>query len=171
MASWPLAGLRLGHSLIPLADPVEVAESPLIALAETCERHVRYSRDDIAAFARMTGDSNPVHHDAQAAQRARHGEIIASGQQTTALMIGLAASYFSRADDGHPRELLCLNFNFSFKAPVFAEQDLLLRWRVASVEWNVKLGGWLAHVDGTAGVAHAAPAVVGRGTLLVKAAA
>ncbi|MFX8051614.1 MaoC family dehydratase, partial [Acinetobacter baumannii] len=85
---------------------------------------------------RLTGDTNPLHHDVQAAQRARHGEIIASGQQTTALMIGLAASHFSRADDGHARELLCLNFNFAFKAPVFAEQELVLHWRVASVEWN-----------------------------------
>jgi acyl dehydratase len=157
--------------MITRSPAVEVMDAALIAVAETCERQVRYSRDDIAAFARMTGDTNPLHHDTVAAQRARHGEIIASGQQTTALMIGLAASYFSRADDGHTRELLCLNFNFAFKAPVFAEQDLLLRWRVASVEWNAKLGGWLAHVDGTAGVLHAAPAVVGRGTLLVKAAA
>jgi acyl dehydratase len=149
---------------------VTLTDAPLIAVADACERAVRYTREDIAAFARLTGDTNPIHHDAQAAQRARHGEIIASGQQTTALMIGLAASHFSRADDGRPRELLCLNFNFAFKAPVFAEQDLLLRWRVASVEWNATLGGWLAHADGTAGVPHAAPAVVGRGTLLVKAA-
>ena len=33
-------------------------ESPLIAVAETCVRQVRWHRDDIAAFARPTGDSN-----------------------------------------------------------------------------------------------------------------
>jgi acyl dehydratase len=144
----------------PLALPVTVGEH--------CERTVRYSRDDIAAFARLTGDSNPLHHDMQAAQRARHGEIIASGQQTTALLIGLAASHFSRPDPGFGREVLCLNFNFSFKAPVFAEQTLLLSWRVASIDWHEQLGGWLSQVDGRAAVAHGAPAVVGRGTLLVK---
>ena len=85
-------------------------------------------------------------------------------------MIGLAASHFSRADDGHARELLCLNFNFAFKAPVFAEQELVLHWRVASVEWNAALGGWLAHIDGNATVRCAHPCVVGRGTLLVRAA-
>lgn len=141
----------------------------LIRVGETCERSVRFTRDDIATFARLTGDTNPLHHDVQAAQRARHGEIIASGQQTTAQMMGLVASHFSRSDDGLARELLCLNFNFSLKAPVFAEQDLLLHWRVTNVEWNGTLGGWLGHVDGWATVRNAHPCVVGRGTLLVKA--
>ncbi|KQW46198.1 MULTISPECIES: MaoC family dehydratase [unclassified Roseateles] len=149
-----------------------VAEAPtttaLIRVGDSCERVVRFTREDIATFARLTGDTNPLHHDVQAAQRARHGEIIASGQQTTAQMIGLVASHFSRSDDGLERELLCLNFNFAFKAPVFAEQELVLHWRVASVEWNNSLGGWLAHLDGRATVRNAHPCVVGRGTLLVK---
>ncbi|MEO6281274.1 MaoC family dehydratase [Roseateles sp.] len=147
---------------------VEIESPPLVRVGETCERIVRFTREDIATFARVTGDTNPLHYDVQAAQRARHGEIIASGQQTTAMMIGLAASHFSRSDDGQERELLCLNFNFSFKAPVFAEQDLVLHWHVASVEWNATLGGWLFHVDGRAMVRHAHPCVIGRGTLLVK---
>ncbi|MFN3861233.1 MAG: MaoC family dehydratase [Roseateles sp.] len=146
----------------------DLTTTPLISVGETCERRVRFTREDIARFAQLTGDTNPLHHDVQAAQRARHGEIIASGQHTTALMIGLAASHFSRNDDGQQRELLCLNFNFAFKAPVFAEQELVLSWRVAGIEWNAKLGGWLAHVDGRATVCHAPPSVVGRGTLLVK---
>lgn len=147
----------------------EAEATMLIRVGETCERHIRYTREDIATFARLTGDSNPLHHDVQAARRARHGEIIASGQQTTALMIGLAASHFSRSDDGLQRELLCLNFNFAFKAPVFAEQELLLHWHVASVEWSESLSGWVAHVDGRATVGGGQPSVIGRGTLLVKA--
>jgi acyl dehydratase len=146
----------------------DAQSTSLIRVGETCERLIRFTREDIATFARLTGDTNPLHFDVQAAQRARHGEIIASGQQTTAQMIGLVASHFSRSDDGQERELLCLNFNFAFKAPVFAEQDLVLHWRVASVEWNATLDGWLAHVDGRATVRHAHPCVVGRGTLLVK---
>jgi acyl dehydratase len=146
----------------------ENRSTTLIRVGETCERVIRFTRDDIATFARLTGDTNPLHFDVQAAQRARHGEIIASGQQTTAQMIGLVASHFSRNDDGIERELLCLNFNFAFKAPVFAEQDLLLSWRVASVEWNATLDGWLAHADGRAMVPHSHPCVIGRGTLLVK---
>lgn len=152
-------------------DSTSAEAQRLILVGESCERIIRFSREDIATFAHITGDTNPLHHDAQAAQRARHGEIIASGQQTTAMMIGLVASYFSRSDDGVDRELLCLNFNFAFKAPVFAEQELVLHWRVGNVEWNNTLGGWLAHVDGQATVRHAHPCVIGRGTLLVKGAA
>lgn len=148
----------------------KLSRPPLVVAGESCSRQLRLSRDDIATFARLSGDSNPLHHDAMAAQRARHGEIIASGQHSTALLIGLASSYFSRPGDGFGRELLCLNFNFSFKAPVFADQLLELSWHVASVEWNATLGGLLAQVNGRAAVRHSRPAVVGRGTLLVKAA-
>ncbi|MBL8353049.1 MAG: MaoC family dehydratase [Burkholderiaceae bacterium] len=129
---------------------------------------MRFSREDIAAFARLSGNDNPLHHDRQAAQRARHGEIIASGEQITAQMIGLASTHFSRPDGDRPRELLCLNFNFAFKAPVFAEQTIELAWRVVSTEPHAALGGLLVQIDGKAAVRGAAPAVVARGTLLVK---
>ncbi len=141
---------------------------PLVQAGDSCSRDVRFSREDIATFARLSGDSNPLHHDQQAAQRARHGEIIASGEHTTAMLIGLASSFFSQPDAHGPREVLCLNFNFAFKAPVFAEQAIELSWKVASVEPNLRLGGLLVQMDGKAAVRHANPAVVGRGTLLIK---
>ncbi len=141
---------------------------PLVQQGDTCSRSVRFSREDIATFARLSGDSNPLHHDQQAAQRARHGEIIASGEHTTAMLIGLASSHFSQPDAHGPREVLCLNFNFAFKAPVFAEQAIELGWKVASVEPHARLGGLLVHLDGKAAVRHASPSVVGRGTLLIK---
>jgi acyl dehydratase len=148
--------------------PTEPA-APAVKVGDRCSRSVRYSRDDIASFARLSGNSNPLHHDSQAAQRARHGEIIASGEQTIALMIGLASTHFALPDGDAPREVLCLNFNFAFKAPVFAEQAIELSWRVATVEPHARLGGLLVHLDGQAAVRGATPAVVGRGTLLVKA--
>ena len=143
---------------------------PLVQPGDTCCRSVRFSRDEIATFARLSGDSNPLHHDQLAAQRARHGEIIASGEHTTAVLIGLASSHFSQPDAHGAREVLCLNFNFAFKAPVFAEQAIELSWKVASVEPHPRLGGMLVHLDGKAAVRHANPSVVGRGTLLIKSA-
>jgi len=143
---------------------------PLVQQGDACSRSVRFSREDIATFACISGDSNPLHHDQQAAQRARHGEIIASGEHTTALLIGLASAHFSLADASGPREVLCLNFNFAFKAPVFAEQTIELSWKVASVEPNTRLGGLLVQLDGKAAVRYTTPAVVGRGTLLIKTA-
>jgi acyl dehydratase len=148
-----------------------LAALPLVQPGDTCSRSVRFSREDIASFARLSGDSNPLHHDQQAAQRALHGEIIASAEHTTAMLIGLASSHFSRPDAHGAREVLCLNFNFAFKAPVFAEQAIELGWKVASVEPHPRLGGLLVHLDGKAAVRHAPPSVVGRGTLLIKSGA
>lgn len=150
------------------AQPAQAARTPLAVAGESCSRSVRLSRQDIATFAQLSGDSNPLHHDARAAQRARHGEIIVSGQHSTSLLIGLVSSHFSRPDAAFGRELLWLNVNFAFKAPLFAEQLVELQWRVASLEWHAKLAGLLAHVDGRAGVHHTRPAVVGRGVLLLR---
>ena len=142
-------------------------DTPLIRVGERVEARFRFTREQIVEFARLTGDVNPLHHDRQAAERASFGEIIASGQQTTSQMIGLIASHFSRRDDGVPREVLCLHFNFVFKAPVFAEQELVIGWRVSEIERSTRRGGFIGHVDGTASVA-GKPCVIGRGTVLVR---
>ncbi len=143
------------------------AITPLIREGETCSRTLRYSREQIIEFARLSGDANPLHHSQQAAQRAHFGEIIASGQQTAAQLMGLLASWFSRHDDGIVRELLLLNFNFAFKLPVFAEQDIRLAWTVAAVESSPRRGGFIAQLHGQAGVAGRS-CVVGRGTILLR---
>ena len=142
----------------------------LVAVGETVSRPVRLSRQDIIDFARLSGDANPLHLDEMVAARARFGEIIASGQHTGALLMGLLATHFSRDDGLIKREMLCLNVNLSFKRPVFAEQEITLRWRVSSLERNDKLGGLVVQLDGGAGVG-AQPAVVARATILVKEAA
>lgn len=142
--------------------------SPPVVVAESCERTLVFSRAAIAEFAKQTGDANPLHFDPEAAARAHHGRIIASGQQTTSNLIGLAATHFARRCERFAREVLCLNFNFAFKAPVFADDPVALSWVVKAVEWHPRLEGWLAHADGKA-VSHARLCVVGRGTLLVKA--
>lgn len=145
----------------------KIAETPLVHVGEEVHAQARYTREQIMQFALLTGDLNPLHHDRQAAERASFGEIIASGQQTSSQLMGLAASHFSRQDDGVPREMLALNFNFAFKAPVFADQVLALAWRVSEVEPNPRRGGFIAHLDGSASVAGKA-CVIGRGTILVR---
>ena len=150
-----------------MPDPVD---TPLIRVGESFRSELRFSREQIEQFARLSGDTNPLHFDRLAAERAHFGEIIASGQHTASHMMGLVASYFSRRDDGVPREMLCLNFNFSFKGPVFAEQAISLSWRVSTIESSRRRGGFIGHVDGRASVAGKV-CVVGRGTVLVTRAA
>lgn len=137
-------------------------------VGERCARTVRFSREEIAAFARLSGDTNPLHLDHQRAMRARHGEIIASGQHVASMLLGLAASHFSRAGEGFIREFLCLNTNFAFQAPVFADQTLELSWTVTEASWHARLGGCLVLAQGQAGVRLSKPAVVARGTFLIK---
>ena len=142
-------------------------ETPLIRVGEQLRTQIRFTREQITQFAVLSGDSNPLHHDRIAAERASFGEIIASGQQTASRMMGLVASHFSRDGDGVVREMLCLNFNFAFKAPVFAEQELHVAWHVSAVDRSTRLGGFIGHLDGTASVG-GRPCVIGRGTVLVR---
>jgi acyl dehydratase len=142
----------------------------LVLAGEKLTRRIRLSRDDIAAFAHLSGDTNPLHVDAQVAQRARFGEIIASGQHTVALLMGLLASHFSRVQGGTARQMIVLNTNFAFKRPVFADQEIGLQWIVSGVEWSARMKGMLAHLDGAAAVALALPSVVARATILLTVA-
>lgn len=147
------------------AVPLEGAP---VRLGEKIGRRIRYTREQISHFARLTLDENPLHHDLEAAREASFGEVIAAGQQTSSVMMGLVATHFSRRDDGIAREMLCLNFNFSYKLPVFAEQEVELSWTVSSIETNRKLAGLLVHLDGVAMLPGRRVAVIGRGTILLR---
>ena len=144
----------------------EAAVATLVRVGERIEHVARYTREEISRFATITLDLNPVHHDRAAALQAGLSDVIASGQQTSALMSGLAASYFSR-DDGIARAMLCLHFNFAYREPIFADSDVTMRWVVSSTEWSASLDGVIAQLEGKATVANAL-AVIARGTVLVR---
>jgi acyl dehydratase len=132
---------------------------------------MHFTRESIAEFARLTGDANPLHTDSDAAARSRHGRVIAAGQHTTSQLIGLAATYFSRgheAESAEHRELLCLNFNFSLKSPLFADETAEFSWVVSSLEWSGRLQGWLVQADGAV-ISTQRLCAVARATLLIKA--
>jgi acyl dehydratase len=145
----------------------EAAIAALVRVGERIEHVVHYTHDEISRFAMLTLDSNPVHHDREAAVRAGMPDVIASGQHTSALMSGLAATHFSRCDDGIARSMLCLHFNFAYREPIFANTDVTMRWVVSSTEWNASLNGVIAQLEGKASIANAL-AVIARGTVLVR---
>jgi len=145
----------------------EAAIAALVQVGESIEHVAHYSAEDISRFAMLTLDANPVHHDREAARAAGLADVIASGQHTSALMSGLAATHFSRASGGVARSMLCLHFNFAYREPIFAGADVTMRWVVSSIEWNASLNGVIAQLEGKASVA-GAPAVIARGTVLVR---
>ena len=145
----------------------EAAIAALVQVGERIEHVAHYTRDEISRFALLTLDSNPLHHDREAAVAAGLPDVIASGQHTSALMSGLAATYFSRAGAGVARSMLCLHFNFAYREPIVAGADVTMRWVVSSTEWNASLNGVIAQLEGKATVANAL-AVIARGTVLVR---
>jgi acyl dehydratase len=149
----------MAESASNIAEALGIAP---VRVGEHFGRTLRYSAAQIAEFARLSLDGNPL-HDGTAAG----GAVIASGQHSAAIMMGLVASHLSRSDDGIGREALCLNFNFSFKAPIHAEQEITMKWLVALIEFNARLDGWIAQLNGTAYSA-GSDCVVARGTVLVR---
>ena len=63
---------------------------------ERFSSEVSLSPAAVVAFANAAGDNNPIHHDPQFAAATRFGRPTASGPHTTALLLALTASHFSK---------------------------------------------------------------------------
>jgi acyl dehydratase len=110
---------------------------------ETFSKRYVFTAEDIAEFAARAGDMNPLHHDAQIAAASRFGGLIASGTQTSALLMGMVADHLSKTHDAAG-----LEFSFRFRRAVPAGTTALLSWRVDAVEPSAKLGGELLSLSG-----------------------
>lgn len=109
----------------------------------TFEKPVRLSVDDISEFAKLSGDLNPLHHNAQLAGAGRFKGIIASGTHSGSLFMG------SVATDLAPGFLtLGLKFELEFRAPVRPDIELLIHWVVKTVEPKPSLAGYVVSVEG-----------------------
>lgn len=113
------------------------------APGDTFSSTVTFTPEEVAAFARMAGDHNPLHHDPAHAARSRYGRLIASGPHTTAILMALTATYFS-ARGG----VVGLEFNFRFQKPVFADETVTLEWVVDSVTPDPTLKGDIIEMTG-----------------------
>lgn len=110
---------------------------------ERFSREVSLSPDSVADYASAVGDTNPVHHDAAIAARSRFGRLIASGTHTTALLLGLTASHYSKRG-----AMLGLEFRVRFRKAIFADERIRLEWLVIKVTKNEKLGGEVVELRG-----------------------
>ena len=130
--------------------------------------HQRFSREItltpelVGAYARAAGDDNPVHHDAEFAATTRYGRLIASGTHTTALLLGLTASHFSKQG-----AMVGLEFWVRFRRPVYADEPIRLEWLVIKVTRNEKLGGAVVELRGRVQGSDGKTAVGAKGRVLV----
>ena len=124
---------------------------------------VTLTLEDAIEYARRAGDGNPIHHDPAYAARTRFGRPIASGAQTTGLLMGLTATHFSRNS-----AMLGLDFWFRFRRPVFADETVRLEWLVVAVRPNARLGGDVVELRGRLRNAAGETAVGAKGRVLVR---
>ena len=145
-----------------------VASAPLAEVGETFTQRARFSIAEIRAFALSVHDHNPLHHDVAAARAAGYRDLIASGTQLGGVFMAMTASHFARPSrDGRARLGLGMGFEIRFRAPVYADEDLDLRWTVTAVEWKPSLAGWIVRLEGDARSASGL-LLSGTGTILVR---
>ena len=123
---------------------------------------VTLTLNDAADYARRAGDGNPIHHDPAYAANTRFGRPIASGAQTTGLLMGLTATHFSRGG-----AMLGLDFWFRFRRPVFADEAVRLEWLVIAVRPAPRLGGDIVELRGRLRNAAGETAVGAKGRVLI----
>lgn len=116
----------------------------------------------VSEYARGVGDTNPIHHDPDFAAATRYGRLIASGTQTTALLMGLTASHFSRRGS-----MVGLEFWMRFRRPVFADETVRMEWLVVRATPNPKLNGDVVDLRGRMTGETGLTAVGARGRVLV----
>ena len=62
-----------------------------VTVGQTARRTITVSEEMVADYARITGDYNPLHFDAEFASRTRFGRLMAQGGITTGLLHALVA--------------------------------------------------------------------------------
>lgn len=98
----------------------------------------RFDAAQVSTFAHAAGDTNPIHHNAEAAAASRFGKPIASGTHTTALLMGLVASHISTLG-----EVVGVKFTMDLLRPVFADEQVILEWEVTGIQAHPRHGHFL----------------------------
>ena len=146
---------------------VAASDSPAF-VGETFSLRVRISDAEIPAFATSVHDHNPLHHDLAAALAAGYRGRIASGTQLGSIFMALTATHFSAPTaSGLPRSGVGMGFDIRFRAPVYANEDIDLRWTVTGVDRKDSLNGWITRLEGDARTGDRL-LMSGTGTLLLR---
>ena len=113
----------------------------MIELGETARRVKAITEAEIRAFATLSEDFNPLHHDAEIAAASRFGGLIAAGPHYVSLLLGLLATHYSK--HGPQVGVEC---SVAFKKPVRPGDTIELQWVVRAIE--PKSSGNFVTLDG-----------------------
>ena len=89
-----------------------------ISIGAVAYRRVRVALEDILAFAKLTGDRNPLHTDNDFCKTTPFGTITAHGQLLGSYVVGLIGSEFPGPG------WFCLGVSTEFVRPVFPNDEL-----------------------------------------------
>jgi acyl dehydratase len=134
----------------------------LVKVGERITDEARFNKEEIAEFAKLAGDFNPLHHDEEFAKATRFKGIIACGPQVASRFLGMTATQFSKRGAS-----LGLEFTLRFAGPVRPEERLELVWDVVEVTHKPKLNGEIVKLDGRVTNPNGEVVLSGTGTVLV----
>jgi acyl dehydratase len=96
-------------------------------VGQTARRSLTLTREHVETFARLTGDYNPLHFDADFAARTRFKSLVVQGGLTTGLLHALVAM-----DLPGPGSVF-LSQQWKFTAPVYIDDTITAVAEVVSV--------------------------------------
>jgi acyl dehydratase len=99
----------------------------LAEVGDVARRSRRISERDIELFTELTGDRNPLHYDAEAAERSRFGGLIVQGGVTSGLLNAVVAE-----DLPGPGSVF-LHVDWNFRAPVRPGDEITAEVEVLEV--------------------------------------
>ncbi len=114
-----------------------------IQVGDHFSREHQFTPQDVMAFSKAAGDDNPLHLDPAYAQASTYGALIASGTHTSALLLGLTASHFSKLGSVVGR---C--FTVHFKRPVRADAKVRIEWRIVAMTARERGPGQVLQLEG-----------------------
>jgi acyl dehydratase len=99
----------------------------LAEIGDVARRSRRITDRDIELFTELTGDRNPLHYDAEAAERSRFGGLIVQGGVTSGLLNAVVAE-----DLPGPGSVF-LHVDWNFRAPVRPGDEITAEVEVLEV--------------------------------------
>jgi len=117
----------------------------------------------VSQFATDAGDLNPLHHDTEFASKSVYKGLIASGPQSTSLLMGVVATKFSELGP-----MVGLEFSFRFRKAISASEQIKIEMLVVNVSEHKKLGGHLVDLRGRILKENGQTALGAKGLILLK---
>ena len=90
-----------------------------LLIGQSYEMRRTFIEEDVASFARLSHDDNPIHTDAEFARHSRFGRLIVPGFLTASLFSAIIGTKFPGVGS------IYLNQNMVFRRPVYPGQEVV----------------------------------------------